>query len=299
MKNERHFQQQVSEMRFVSVSLSPIIAIFLIFAIVPIVWGLVLMFYNYSPLDAHSPFIGFGNFKRMLHDDLFLKSFGNTFKFVLMAIPGNLVLTLALAIGINRVRSRFWRNTFRTLFFLPTIAPLSGSAVVWTVMLRQNDGLFNLILDRLGMPEVNWLSDPQMAMISIVMMTLWADIGYNIVIFMAGLDSIPQMFYEAAELDGAGRWQLFRHITMPLLSRTSVFVVIMTCISYFQMFPQFQIMTNGGPSNGTRVLALDIFDNAFSYMNMGYASSIAFVLLLIILAITLVQIRLGRSQWEY
>ncbi len=294
-KNKQH----VSEMRFVAFSLTPILLLFAVFAIVPIIWGIILMFYNYNPLNTNSPFIGLGNFRKMLHDDVFKISFWNTFKFVLIAIPANLVITLSVAIGINKIRSRLWRNTFRTLFFLPTIAPLSGSAIVWTVMLKQNDGLINLLLEKAGFHAVNWLTDPKMAMISIVMMTLWADIGYNLVIFMAGLDSIPQMFYEAAELDGAGKWRTFWHITLPLLSRTSLFIVIMTSISYFQAFPQFQVMTNGGPMNQTSVLALDIFNNAFTYLNMGYASAVAFVLLLIILVITLIQIRLGRAQWEY
>jgi multiple sugar transport system permease protein len=295
----RRSKQHASESRFVVFSLTPILTIFILLSIVPIVWGLVLMFYNYNPLSENSPFIGLGNFQKLFNDKVFMKSFNNTFKFVLIAIPLNLILTLLIAIGINKIRSKVWKNTFRTLFFLPTIAPLAGSALVWTVMLRQNNGLFNIVLEKLGLHSLNWLSEPNLAMLSVIMMTLWADIGYNIVIFMAGLDSIPEMFYEAAEMDGASRGRIFWHITLPLLSRTSVFVVIMTSISYFQMFPQFQIMTNGGPMNETRVLALNIFDNAFSYMNMGYASAMAFILLLIILIITLVQIRLGRSKWEY
>lgn len=296
---KKQAKQHATEMRFVTFSLIPILVIFIVFAIIPIIWGIVLMFYNYNPLNANSPFIGLDNFRHMLEDEIFIISFWNTFKFVLIAIPANLIITLAVAIGLNKIRSRLWRNIFRTFFFLPAIAPLSGSAIIWTVMLKQNDGLFNIMLERIGLNTVNWLSDPFMALISIIMMTLWADIGYNIIIFAAGLDSIPDMFYEAAELDGAGHWRSFWNITLPLLSRTSLFVVIMTSISYFQMFPQFQIMTNGGPMNTTSVLALNIYNNAFSYMNMGYASAIAFVLLIIILVITLIQIRLGRAQWEY
>jgi multiple sugar transport system permease protein len=291
--------QPAAERRFVFFSLTPILIIFAVFSVVPIVWGILLMLFNYSPLNPDSPFIGLDNFKQMLKDEVFIISFWNTFKFVLIAIPANLIITLAVALGINGIRSRLWRNIFRTVFFLPCIAPLSGSALIWTAMLKQNDGLFNIILERIGLDAVNWLNDPFIAMISIIMMTLWADIGYNIILFGAGLDSIPDMFYEAARLDGAGPWRAFVNVTLPLLSRTSVFVVIMTSISYFQMFPQFQIMTNGGPMNQTSVLALDIFNNAFTYMNMGYASAIAFVLLMIILLITLIQLRLGRAQWEY
>ncbi|MBB6731344.1 carbohydrate ABC transporter permease [Cohnella zeiphila] len=287
-----------AETRFAVFSLTPVMLLFGLFSLIPIVWGIVLMFYEYNPLNLHSPFIGMDNFRRLLHDEVFLKSFRNTFRFVAIAIPANIVLTLSIAIGINQIRSRLWKNTFRTLFFLPVVAPIAGSAVVWTTMFNK-DGMINIMLNMFGLQSVNWLGDPVTAMLSIILMTLWADIGYNIVIFMTGLDAIPDVFYEAARLDGASGLKAFRHITLPLLSRTSLFVLIMTTISYLQMFPQFKIMTNGEPRNETRVMALDIFDNAFTYMNMGYASAMAFVLLLIVLIITVLQIRLGRSGWEY
>ena len=285
--------------RFVFFSLTPIMTLFLVFSVIPIVWGLVLSFYQYSALQEHSPFIGLQNYRDMLKDDVFIKSFWNTFKFVIIAVPANIVITLMIAIGINKIRSKLFRDLFRTFYFLPCIAPLAGSAVVWSTMFNKDTGLFNVILNALNMPGVDWLSDPSIAMYSVIAMTLWADIGFNIVIFMAGLDSIPKMFYEAAELDGAGRWMSFWNITVPLLSRTTLFVTIMTCLSYFQMFPQFQILTNGEPQNETRVLALDIYDHAFKFMNMGYASAIASVLFVIILIITIIQLKLGKSQWEY
>ncbi len=294
-KGKLHREQR----SFVLFSLLPIITLFLVFSVIPIIWGTMLMFFNYNPLDESSPFVGLAQFQRLWEDEVFHKAFVNTFKFVFIAIPANIVITLFIAIGINKIHSTLWRNTFRTMFFLPAIAPLAGSAVVWSTMFNGNNGLFNIILEHLGFAKVNWLTDPATALLSIIVMTLWADIGYNIVIFMAGLDSIPDMFYEAAKLDGANRWQMFRHITLPLLSRTSLFVFVMTSISYFQMFPQFQIMTNGEPQNETRVLSLHIFDHAFTYLNMGYASAMAFILLLIILAVTIIQLRIGRSQWEY
>lgn len=287
------------EKNFAYISLAPILLLFVVFSVIPIFWGTLLMFFNYNPIDEHSPFVGMANFQRLLENETFHKAFFNTFKFVFIAIPANIIITLMIAIGINKIRSMFWKNTFRTMFFLPAIAPLAGTAVVWSTMFNNQNGLFNMLLEQAGLESINWLTDPATAMLSVIIMTLWADIGYNIVIFMAGLDSIPNMFYEAAELDGANKWQLFWHITLPLLSRTSLFIFVMTSISYFQMFPQFQILTGGGPQNKTRVLSLEIFDNAFTYMNMGYASAMAFVLLIIILIITVVQIRLGRSKWEY
>jgi multiple sugar transport system permease protein len=293
------YKQYRLDRRFIFLSLTPIVLLFLVFSIVPIVWGILLGFYQYSALYQESPFIWFDNFTNLLKDEVFIQSFWNTFKFVGIAFPINIVLTMIFALGINKVRSTFWRNTLRTMFFLPTIAPLSGSAIIWSTMYKSDGGLFNMILERLGFDSVPWLSDPSMAMWSVVLMTLWADIGFNIVIFMAGLDSIPVQFYEAARLDGASRYVVFWKMTLPLLQRTTLFVTVMTLISYFQMFPQFQVMTGGEPQNATMVLALNIYANAFQYNSMGYASAMATVLLLIIMVITLVQIRLGRSKWEY
>ncbi|MFF2449682.1 carbohydrate ABC transporter permease [Neobacillus sp. NPDC058068] len=285
--------------RFIFFSLTPIMIVFIVFSAIPIVWGLVLSFYQYNPLQEHSPFIGLRNYMDLLKDDVFIKSFWNTFKFVIIAVPANIAITLLIAIGVNRIRNNMFRNLFRTIYFLPCIAPLAGSAVVWTTMFNKDTGLFNVLLNFLHMPGVDWLTDPSLAMYSVIAMTLWADMGFNIVLFMAGLDSIPKMFYEAAELDGANPWKRFWNITVPLLSRTTLFVTIMTCLAYFQMFPQFQILTNGEPQNETRVLALSIYDHAFTYMNMGYASAIASVLFVIILIITIIQLKLGKSQWEY
>lgn len=298
-KKSRITSQLREQNRFVFFSMTPIMIIFLIFSAIPIVWGLVLSFYQYNPLQEHSPFIGLKNYMDLLKDDVFIKSFWNTFTFVIIAVPANIVLTLMIAIGVNRIRGKVFRNIFRTMFFLPCIAPLAGSAVVWSTMFNKDTGLFNVILNALHMSGVDWLTNPSIAMYSIIAMTLWADLGFNIVLFMAGLDSIPKMFYEAAELDGANRWKTFWNITVPLLSRTTLFVTIMTCLSYFQMFPQFQILTNGEPQNETRVLALSIYDHAFTYMNMGYASAIASILFVIILIITIIQMKLGKSQWEY
>jgi ABC-type sugar transport system permease subunit len=166
-------------------------------------------------------------------------------------------------------------------------------------MFNYDSGIVNMALEMFGIPPVNWLTNPATALIAIIIMTLWADIGYNIVLFMAGLDSIPESIYEAAELDGASPWHMFWRITLPMLRPTMLFVFIMTSISYFQMFPQFQIMTGGGPFYETYVLALNIYDQAFRYMNMSYASAMAFVMLIIIFVLTAIQMRIGRSNWEY
>ncbi|MBS4223523.1 carbohydrate ABC transporter permease [Lederbergia citrea] len=291
--------QSFRSQRFIFLSLTPILSLFILFFAIPIIWGLFLSLFQYNPLQLTSPFIGLENFKELLADDIFVKTLMNTFQFVLVAVTVNIGLTLLIALGINKIKSDFFRNTFRLVYFLPCIAPLAGSAVVWSTIFNSQSGLFNVVLEKMGFEGVMWLTDPTIAMYSIVLMTLWADMGFNIVIFLAGIDSIPETFYEAAVLDGANGWDRFKYVTFPLLNRTTLFVMIMTCLSYFQMFPQFQILTKGEPQNQTRVLALDIYDHAFLYMNMGYASAIATVLFLIILAITIIQLRLGRSKWEY
>jgi len=291
--------QKIHERRFVFLSLLPILTLYIIFQIIPIFAGTWLMFFDYTPLNASSNFIGLDNFVKLFQNEIFREALLNTTIFVLVAIPLNIIFTLFLAVCINKVKHRGLKNTFRTFFFLPCIAPLAGSAIVWASIFNPQAGLLNMIFNMLGFEGVNWLTDPNVALISIIIMTLWADIGYNLIIFMAGLDAIPSSFYEAAELDGVGKWGAFRYITLPLLSRTSLFVFIMTTIAYFQMFDQFQIMTSGGPMNSTRVLSLEIYDQAFTYANMGYASAMAFVLLIIILVITVIQLRVGRTNWEY
>lgn len=292
-------KQLLSERRFIVMSLAPILLLFMVFSVIPIAIGTVLMFFDFSPLSSAVPFVGLKHIQELLADPMFFKSLGVTFTFVFIAIPANIIITLLIAIGINKIRSGFWKNGFRTMFFLPAVAPLAGSAVIWTTMFNADSGVINMALNGIGLPSVNWLTDPATALISVIIMTLWADVGYNIVLFMAGIDSIPESLYEAAELDGASPWHVFWSITVPMLSRTMLFVFIMTSISYFQMFPQFQIMTSGGPLYETYVLALNIYDQAFTYMNMSYASAMAFMLLIIILVLTVIQLRMGRSQWEH
>ncbi|OME89839.1 ABC transporter permease [Paenibacillus lautus] len=285
--------------KFIVISLAPILLLFAVFAFLPIAWSLGLSVFKYDPLSSNALFVGAENYIRMFEDAVFLKSLWVTFKFVAITVLVNIIITLLIASAIQRVRIRWLKNLFRTVFFLPTIAPLAGTAIVWNTMFNYNNGLFNMLLSKVNVAPIEWLSDPHYALYSVIMMTLWADIGYNIVLFIAGLDSIPDMYYEAAILEGASRWHIFRRITLPLLRRTMLFVSVTTVVSYFQAFPQFQIMTKGEPFNETRVLALHIYDQAFSNSNMGYASAMATVFLVIILLVTLLQLRWGRTQWEY
>ncbi len=298
VKRKRSVQKR-REIRFVIIWLTPVMLVFVLFSVVPVFWGLGLSFFDYNALSIHNEFVGLSNYHRLFLDPIVLKAVRNTLQFTFVAVPANLVFTLLIAIGINSVRSRWLKNTLRTLFFLPTIAPVAGAALIWSTMYNINSGLFDNILRLMSVSPVNWLGDPHIAMYSVIFTTLWADIGYNIVIFMAGLDSIPEVFYEAAWMDGARWWQRFRHVTLPLLGRTSLFVTVVTFISYLQMFTQVQVMTNGFPQNSTRVLTLHIYTTGFQYFDMGYASTMAVVLLLFTFVMALIQLRIGRSRWEY
>lgn len=286
--------------RFVLISIAPILILFMVFNFVPIFLSLILAFYNYSPLSMNSPFIGLQNFVNLLSDEVFNKSLFNTLKFVVFATGINLILATAIAVVINSIIKRSLKNFFRTLYFLPTIAPLVAVSIIWATLLDPNYGIVNMMLSLFNQHTmIYWLNTDQLALPSIIAVTLWADLGYNIVIIMAGLDAIPRMFYEASCIDGANRLQVFWKITLPLLTRTLLFVSVMTVISYFQVFTQVQLMTNGGPDHSSEVIALTIYNNAFRFMKMGYASSMAIILLVIILIVSALQLKFAKVDWEY
>ena len=287
--------------KFVALILIPIFVHMSIFIIGPIIGGLAISLFEYNPLSSTNHFVGFDNFVKLAQDELFWKALTNTLVFVVVTVIFNIILSLAVAQFISMFKSNKTRSFFRMIFFLPAVAPLVASSVVWAKsILPTATGLMNIILRGMGLTEVNWLGDPNILMISIVVFTLWADVGYNTILFSAGIDGIPGEFYEAAELDGANGWQKFRYITLPLLGRTFTFVTIMTLISHFQMFAQFTIMAvKNGPQNSGLVLTSYIYKMAFEYKDMGYASAISMALFVIILIVTLVQQRANKVEWEY
>ena len=187
------------------------------------------------------------------------------------------------------------------IVFLPCMAPMVASAVVWgRSIFNTKIGLVNQIIEAFGGEGVAWTGDPHYVMFSVIVFTLWADLGYNIILYSAGIDGIPGEVYEAADLDHAGGWSKFFHITLPLLGRTTTFVILMTLISYFQMFAQFSVLLfKDGPQNSGLVLTSYIYENAFIYKEMGYAAALSVVLFLLILIVSLVQQRINRVDWEY
>ena len=187
------------------------------------------------------------------------------------------------------------------MVFLPCIAPMVASAVVWLRSLYEpRGGLFNALLRAFGLEGISWVGDARYLMVSVIIFTLWADIGYNMILFSAGIDGIPANLYESAKLDGAGRWQLFRSVTLPLLGRTTTFILLMTLTSYFQMFAQFQIFApKEGPHQSGLVMTGYIYKQAFVNKEMGYAAAISMALFAVILIVSAVQQRISRVDWEY
>ncbi len=284
-----------------------------------IAWALVLIFFDYSPgrvggpvlgLGGSNPFVGLEHFRNMidgvsLEARLFRTSLRNTLIFAFAVLPLNLAITLPLASLIESVSSRV-KTAFRAIYFLPVVTSSVGVAMMWGWLYDPQRGLFNAIIRTLGGTPVAWLSDPRaqvlgvsVGMWAVIGAYLWQDFGYNLVIFIAALQGIPREFKEAALIDGANAWQVFTRVTIPLLRPTLLFVCVMTMLSSFQIFDVIQVMTNGGPNNQTRVLVLDIYENAFRYQRMGWAAAISFVLVLIVMIVTVVQMRVLRTEWEY
>jgi ABC-type sugar transport system permease subunit len=287
-----------SRLAFVAICLTPMLALFALFSFFPIGMAIWLSLHRYNELAATSPFLGLTNYQYAFNQDpLFLQTLGTTLKYVLVSVPLNIVISLPIALGLNRMKKL--RALFRTSFFMPTVASAVAVSLVWLPIYDPQAGWLNALLSRLGLPTLSWLMDPNTALWAVLVAAVWQDLGYNIIIFLAGLQSIPTEFYEAAKVDGAGTWARLRHITLPLLQRTFVFVLALTTISYMQEFTHIQVMTQGGPVNSSESLVLYIYLTAFQDFRMGYASAMSVVLLVIILIVTLVQLRLLRQRWEY
>ena len=287
--------------RFVAMVLIPALGLLTLFIAIPIVGSFVISLFDYNPLMQNHPFMGFDNYKRLFSEDLYRISVRNTLVFVLVTSSINIALGLVLASLISGIRHRWLRNLVLVCIFLPCVVPIANSAVVWSRSLYAGrNGLFNILLEKLGIEAVNWMGDSTMLMPALILFTVWADMGYNTVLLTAGAEGIPHDLYEAASIDGAGPlWRFFK-ITVPLLGRVMMFIIPMTLISHFQMFAQFEIMArNGGPSRAGQVLTTYIYYSGFRAKDLGYASAISVTLFLMILIITTVQRRISRVDWEY
>ncbi len=231
--------------------------------------------------------LGFENYARLFRDSLFWIALRNTVYFVAVGGPLSVTASLGTALLLNARFVRL-RGLFRSVFFLPVVTTLVAVAVVWRYVYHPRYGLLNYGLSLLGAGPIDWLGDPRWAMPAIILMAVWKNFGFNMVIFIAGLQNIPERLYEAASIDGASAWRQFRHVTLPMLAPTFLFVTVITAIGYFQLFAEPYVMTQGGPAHSTLSIVLLMYEQGFRWWNLGYAAAVAFVLFAIILSVTLV-----------
>jgi multiple sugar transport system permease protein len=278
---------------------SPALVLIGVFFFVPVLGGLVLSFTDFDIYAIGRPdvarLVGLDNYRRILTDPMFWKALGNTLVFVVVGGPLAVVVSLGAALLVSDKLAR-WPSLYRSVFFAPVVTTLVAVAIVWRYLFHTKYGLLNWALGGLGVPPIDWLGDPHWAMFAIIVMAVWKNFGYNMLIFVAGLQAIPSELYEAAELDGAGGWPRFVHVTLPSLAPTLLFVALITMLGNFQIFAEPYVMTQGGPLKATTTIVMLMYEEGFRWWRMGVAAAIAFVLFVIMLIGTAVQTRLQRGR---
>jgi len=250
----------------------------------------------YALADADNlRFVGLGNYLELLRSSMFWKSLWNTTYFVIVGVPLSIAVSLGAAMLLNAPIARF-KALFRTALFAPVVTTLVAVAVIWRYLFHTSYGLVNWALGHIGIAPIDWLGDPRWAMPTIMLFAVWKNFGYNMVIFLAGLQAIPQDLYEAARIDGASKWRQFLHITLPMLGPVLLVVGVITVSGYFQLFAEPYVMTRGDPLQSTVSVLYFMFEEGFKWWRLGRASAVAFLLFLIILAVTTVMLRLGRRK---
>lgn len=276
--------------------ISPAVLLISVFSYIAIGFSLYISFHEYDIITDVRPFVGLENYTRALADELVGIGFWNTILYVVAIVPAITIVSLFLAVLGNQ--ARVGRSFFRTIFFIPTITPGVVTAMLW-VWLYEPTGGVNKLLKLFGISGPNWLFDPNTALPAVMLMTIWGAVGYYMIIFLAGLAEIPQVFYEAAKVDGASSRHTFWHITLPLLRNSMIFVVVTLTIAAFQVFTQVYIMTRGGPANATQTVQMVVYRYAFSNFEMGYASAISWLLFGIIFIFSALQLKLFISRELY
>ncbi|VSE45671.1 ABC transporter permease [Streptococcus pneumoniae] len=275
--------------------LAPALILLGIFLVIPV--GMVI-YYTFTDYYLLTPderkFVGFENFIRLTKDPIFLKSFLNTLKFVVWIIPVQLGAALGMALIVNKKRKG--NMFFKVAFFAPVVMSLVVISILWLYLLNPNSGLLNAILNKVGIASQPFLTSPKQAMYAMVFVSAWQGAGYQMLLFLGGMQNIPQDVYEAAELDGFSKWAQFRYITMPLLKPTALFVLLTTLISAFKLIVQPMVMTQGGPLNSTITMVYYIYQQGFTDRLVGYSSSIALVFTTLIGMISLVQRRVLKED---
>jgi multiple sugar transport system permease protein len=269
---------------------------FLVFSAIPVLGTLAISTLDWDMLGPPR-FVGLANYAALLGGDpLFRQVLGNTLYYVLGTVPTGMVLSLGLALAMNARLPGI--AFFRAVFFMPVIASSVAVAMVWRWLYNRDFGLIDAGLSAIGLPAVPWLSSTEWAMPAVILLAVWKHLGFNMVVYLAGLQNVPQPLYEAAEIDGANSWQRFRHVTLPTLAPTTFFILVISIIGSFQVFDLAYVLTAGGPANATTTVVMYVYAQAFQLFEMGYAAAVAWVLFGIVLAVTLVQWRLQR-RWVH
>jgi multiple sugar transport system permease protein len=275
----------------------PALVNFAIFRYIPIFMAGYASLFDYSLLGGFGDFVGSKNYMRAVEDDLFWTSMWVSFQYALMKVPAQVILSLLLAMFVSReVRGM---SLMRTIIFFPVVTSLVVAAMLWQLMYNKDLGLIQSILSAFGLHHNGFLSNPTLALPSIVVMMVWKEVGFSMIIFVAGLKGIPEMFYDAAAIDGASGFKRFWYITLPLLKPVTLFVIVTQTISAFQVFVPIFVMTQGGPFFATNAIVYYIYQNGFAYNDMGYASALSFFVLALLVAISYFQFKLLRGQAEY
>jgi multiple sugar transport system permease protein len=285
--------------RFAYLVLLPTLVLFTYLRVFPTAWAFVMSFFEWGLVKPAEKFVGLDNYTTLLSDKNFQTALTNTTVFAFATTGISVILAIALAAVLARVVRGRTGGLIELLYFAPVLVPMVPVTLGWREIFNYNHGVLNALLGIFGVTRVPWLSDPDMALVAVIILSVWKQVGYNMIILIVGMRAIPHVYDEAAAVDGAGAWQRFRHVTMPLLAPVTLFVIVITTIASYNVFTQVYVLASdvqGSPGRLVRVIVYDLFENGFRFFNMGYASAEAVYLFLIILVLTLVQFRFLRGS---
>ncbi|MHB8890625.1 MAG: carbohydrate ABC transporter permease [Candidatus Limnocylindrales bacterium] len=285
--------------RFAFIVLAPVMALFIYLRIIPTGQAMLMSLFDWELIKPADKFVGLDNYVNLLADDNFRLAFTNTTIFAVATTVFSVLIALLLASLLSRFVTGRLGGFIELLYFAPVLVPMVPVTLGWREIFNYQHGILNAILGVAGIAKQPWLSDPNMALVAVVILSVWKQVGYNMIILLVGMRAIPVIFHEAAAVDGATAWQQFRHITMPLLAPVTLFVVVITTISAYNVFTQVYVLASdvqGAPGRLVRVLVYDIFENGFRFFNMGYAAAEAMYLFFIILVLTIIQFRFLRGS---
>jgi multiple sugar transport system permease protein len=276
--------------------IAPAMLIFFVFTLLPVAYALYLSFTNYD-VFTRLDWIGAANYQDVFDDEFFWRALFNTTTYTAWTIPLSMGTGLGLALLLNQKLRGL--GVYRTIYYVPVVTSMVAVAMIWIQLFDPLYGVISNALEGVGIKGIDWLGDPNLAMPSVIVVSVWKVIGWNMLIYLAGLQGIPEYLKEAAAIDGANRWQSFFRVTLPLLQPTTFFIFVTSLIGAFQVFDQVYVMTGGGPANATTTLVHQIYNAAFKALDMGYAAAMSFVLFVIILVVSLISLRAIRSEVTY